>query len=1133
MSFQGYYQRPTLMGNNLVFVFEDDLWLRDLSSDSPSAYRLTANPGRVNDPQLCPDGIHLAYTSLDEGHPEVFVTRLDAMEAKRLTYLGEDTRCIGWTRDAESVLFATNASNAFGRVFRLAMVKKTGGPAERIHLGPAAHISYSAKKGQVIGRHTWDPARWKRYRGGTAGQIWVDPQEKGQFKLLVELDGNLTRPIWVGDRIFFGSDHEGICNLYSCHPDGSDLQACTHHDDFFIRYPNSDGERVVYQCGGDIFLYDPKVGVSEKVEITVHSQRSRLARRFVSPTRFLESYALSPDGSQTAIGTRGKPYTFAHWEGPVRQLGDRDGTRYRLLQWSKRGVVCVNDSQGDEEIGIFDNKDDQYLSLTSGVNIGRILNLGISPCGEKAWFSNHRHELYAIEFPPSEADSKNTKKTSKSKKKSKPAKAKLVKVAEDRFTRITDASWSPDGQWLAYSLSLNRQDSQIVLWNWDTKKAQAITQAPFRDWSPDFDPEGRYLYFISCRDFDPVKDNMFFEYSFPKAARPYLITLQKEQPDPFLSRPRAPGEDPPAAPSPYFEDKPEKKASKTKAKSKAKTKAASKKKKESVTEKIDKDTPNESKKIRIDFEGIEERVRVFPVDEGRYYGVIAAKGRLFMGLSPVRSSLNSATAPGDGPSGMLAQYDFKKLEFSVPINSVSGFDLSADRSTLIYRSGRSVRVCKASAVSAPGSERTATRSTGWLDLGRIKVSVKPIAEWEQMLREAWRLMRDHFWDENMSQVDWNEVLERYTPLLSRLSTRREFSDLLWEFQGELGTSHAYEYGGDYDHGPHFAQGKLAATLKWEAKSKAYSVVEIAKGDAWCTESSSPLRILHHPLEPGDHIVAVNGHRLSYEHPPEEYLVNQADQNVELTVIRHSSHRGKGKAKEENVTVHALRRETPTRYREWVESNRAFVHEKSKGRVGYIHIPNMSAVGFAEFHRGYYSEVEKDGLVIDVRYNGGGNVSQLLLEKLARKRLGFDVQRWGAPIPYPQESPAGPLVAITNEEAGSDGDIFSHCFKLMGLGPLIGKRTWGGTIGIWPRHPLVDGTITTQPEFAFWFQDVGWGVENYGTDPDEVIEIRPQDWAKGKDPQIERAVKLALSGLKASPPLELPQQQHQNRPNRSR
>ncbi len=257
MTFTGYYQRPTLMGDTLVFVYEDDLWLTELKKGAVTAYRLTANPGRANDPQLCPDGQHLAFTSLDEGHPEVFVTRLDEMEPQRLTYLGEDTRCVGWTRDGSEVLFATNAGNPFSRIFKLASVHRDGGPASRLGLGPAAHVSYAPKKGRVIGRHTWDPARWKRYRGGTAGQLWIDPKEDGQFHQLLELNGNLTRPLWVGDRIYFGSDHEGICNLYSCNRQGKGLRQHTFHKDFYIRYPNTDGKRIVYQCGGDIYLFDP------------------------------------------------------------------------------------------------------------------------------------------------------------------------------------------------------------------------------------------------------------------------------------------------------------------------------------------------------------------------------------------------------------------------------------------------------------------------------------------------------------------------------------------------------------------------------------------------------------------------------------------------------------------------------------------------------------------------------------------------------------------------------------------------------------------------------------------------------------------------------------------------------------
>lgn len=1144
MSFIGYYQRPTIWNDTLVFAFEDDLWLRDLSSASSHAYRLTASPGRSTDPQLSPDGNHLAYTSLDEGSPEIYQTGIEAMEPQRLTYLGEDTRCVGWSRNGADIIFTSNAGAAFARIFSLAKVSRKGGPCQALNIGPAAHISFSAQKGQVIGRHTWDPARWKRYRGGTAGQLWIDKDETGAFERLIRLEGNLTRPLWVGSRIYFGSDHEGICNIYSCTPEGADLRRHSEHDSFYIRYPNSDGKRIVYQCGGDIYILESEQAKPRKIDITVHTQRPKLFRKFVSSTKYLESYSLSPQGSHMVCGARGKPFTLAHWEGPVEQLGKRDGVRYRLLRWSPQGPICVCDESGEEEIGIFlEAEEGRFKCLSKGHDIGRVLDLGLSPCGEKLWFTNHRHELFALSFPhlkttdkaKGSAASKKALATSKKGKglsatekikgedhnkaaKSRLGKAlkpSLIKVAQDKFQRIESASWSPDGLWLAYAQSVNRQDSQIFIWSWDSKKAKAVTTSPFRDWAPDFDPEGRYLYFLSCRDFDPVADNVFFEYSFPKAARPYLITLQKEQPDPFVDRPRPPGEEPRELPSPYLEESKGKK-----------TKAALKKSQEKIVERVDrsKNTDKEPatlKKIRIDFEGITKRIRVFPIDEERYFGVVGAKGKVLLGLSAVRPCLGSARAENEQPSGALAVYDLKKLELTTPVRGVSGFDVSLDRSTVIYRSKSALRVLKIANLAQTTADRSTNREHGWIDLSRIKVSVKPLPEWQQMLNEAWRLMRDNFWDPNMANVDWKKILQQYQPLLKRLSSRHEFSDLLWEFQGELGTSHAYEWGGDYILGPQYSQGKLAATVKWDEKAKAYSITELAQGDPWAEKLTSPLALLANPLQPGDLIKAVNGNQLSQSEPPEKFLVNQAEQWVTLSVIRKASSLGKSKAKEEKAVVRALRHETPVRYRSWVEANREAVHKRSQGKLGYLHIPNMMAQGFAEFHRSYYSEVERDGLIVDVRFNGGGNVSALLLEKLSRRRLGFDIQRSGQPVPYPQESPAGPLVAITNEQAGSDGDIFSHCFKLMKLGPLLGKRTWGGTIGIWPRHDLVDGTVTTQPEFAFWFKDVGWGVENYGTDPDEEIDIRPQDWQGGIDPQLDRAVALGLELLKDNPPLSPP------------
>jgi tricorn protease len=373
-----------------------------------------------------------------------------------------------------------------------------------------------------------------------------------------------------------------------------------------------------------------------------------------------------------------------------------------------------------------------------------------------------------------------------------------------------------------------------------------------------------------------------------------------------------------------------------------------------------------------------------------------------------------------------------------------------------------------------------------------------------MLREVWRLQRDQFWVADMSGVDWDAVYRRYLPLLEFVSTRSELSDLIWEMQGELGTSHAYEMGGDHRKPPQVALGFLGADLKLAADGCSYEVAHIVSGDPWDAGADSPLNAIGALVLPGERIVAVNGQSVSRERPPQALLVHQAGMKAEIALASDKGRR--------NVLVSLLGDEVPVRYREWVERNRSWVHEQSNGRVGYLHLPDMQSAGFAEFHRYFGPECDRDALIVDVRYNRGGHVSQLLLEKVARQRVGYDLSRWGQPQPYPFESPAGPVIALTNEHAGSDGDIFSHCFKLMGIGKLVGMRTWGGVIGIWPRHKLADGTETTQPEFSFWFKDVGWAVENYGTDPQIEVDNAPQDAMAGRDRQLEKTLEVALQAI---------------------
>ena len=526
-----------------------------------------------------------------------------------------------------------------------------------------------------------------------------------------------------------------------------------------------------------------------------------------------------------------------------------------------------------------------------------------------------------------------------------------------------------------------------------------------------------------------------------------------------------------------------------------------------------KDEEKEEDHIEIDLDGIQDRILAFPVDDGVYEQIRGIEGKVLFSWWPIEGSLNQRRPPGSTPhaNGVLDAYDFGDQKLETLVDGITAFEVSMDAKTLIYRMGNRLRLLHAGDKPDNKHGSAPSRQSGWLDLDRPRLAVLPGAEWAQMYRHAWRLQRDQFWSEDMQDVDWQRVYRRYWPLVDRVATRAEFSDLMWEMQGELGTSHAYEFGGDYKPEPSYDQGFLAADCVYDDQADGYRIAHIVRGDPWEEDGDSPLREPGLNIAEGDVLLSVAGHRLSKELTPQQALVNCAGDEVLLSIA------GQNGDKPRTVTVKTLKSERSARYREWVEANRLRVHEATGGRVGYLHIPDMGPRGYAEFHRAFLAEVVHPGLIVDVRYNGGGHVSQLLLEKLARRRIGYDVQRWGRPSAYPSYAVLGPMVAITNERAGSDGDIFCHAFKLMKLGPLVGKRTWGGVIGISPRDPLIDGGITTQPEYSFWFEDVGWGVENYGTDPDIEVEITPEDWVAGRDPQLERSLAEVLRLLEENPP----------------
>jgi tricorn protease len=1044
MANHGYLRYPSLHQDTIVFVSDDDLWR--VPASGGFARRLTAGLSEPSTPCLSPDGQSIAFVGRDEQHPEVYLMSAEGGLARRMTWLGPDVMVRGWTPEGE-ILFVTTYAQPFFRNYRAYTLPATGGSAQLLPLGQVNHLAFGPGGIRVIGRNTADPARWKRYRGGTAGHLWIDAAGTGNYRRMTELTGNITSPMWLNGRVYYLSDAQGVGNLYSCLPDGSDLHRHTDHDDFYARQAQTDGQRIVYQCGAELWLFDPANDRSVRLEIELASHRTQAARRFVPAAEHLGSIQVHPAGHSVALDARGKLFTFALWEGAVRQHGDDQAGRLRLGQWLADGVTCVavGDQSGEEQVQVFEAGQARSLPWDTG----HVVAMRSAPRGQQIALANHRNEVMIGDLDT----------------------GVMTVVDRSDAGRTDDLAWSPDGAWLAYTFWTSSRHCAIKLHDVANKTSVLVTQPEFRDYCPAFDPEGRFLYFLSIRTFDPVYDSVQFELSFPRAARPYLVALQARGRPPFDPVPKGLAPEDPAV---------------------VKAKPA-----------------GEVSLPPVELTGIERRIAPFPVPENRFgqiAGVLANK--VVWTVLPIAGA-HGRGGHKDAP-GRLEVFDFATLRAETLLEKADRFALSADHTTLVVREGKRLRAIDPTRKLETDRERIKvsdepSRKTGWIDLERIRLSIEPLLEWRQMFREVWRLQRDHFWVPNMSGVDWEEVFRRYERLLDRVATRAELSDLVWEMQGELGTSHAYEIGGDHRRPPQVALGYLAADMRWVEADGSYEIKRIVTGDAWDAGADSPLNAVGVEARPGERIVAVNGRRTSHERPPQALLVHQAGTKVELTLA--ASERGATSTR--NVLVTTLGDEVPARYREWVEHNRRWVHEQSLGRVGYFHLPDMMSAGFAEFHRYFITECDRDGLIVDVRYNRGGHVSQLLLEKVARKRIGYATARWGHTASYPEEAVAGPVVALTNEHAGSDGDIFSHSFKLMGIGPLVGMRTWGGVIGIWPRHSLVDGTQTTQPEYSFWFNDVGWGMENYGTDPEIEVDNAPQDAALQRDRQLEVALATTL------------------------
>ncbi|WP_370259212.1 S41 family peptidase [Streptomyces sp. V4I8] len=1068
-----YLRLPHLHDDLLCFVAEDDLWLAPLDGRG-RAWRLTVDRTKIGHPRFSPDGRHLAYTSWRSLVPEIHLVAVDGGPSSQLTHWGSaDTRVCGWTPEGV-ILAVASHGEPFSHFTWAYKVRPDGDPGSKLPWGPCSDIQVADLDGErksllLTGTPPHEPASWKRYRGGAMGRLWLHGE-----RLLADIGGHLDSPMFVGGRIAFLSDHEGVGNLYSCAYDGSGLRRHTDHDAFYARHASSDGTRVVYQCAGDLWIVDDLAAGSEPRRLDVRMSGPAAGRRRyqVPAAQHIDGISVDETGRASAVVVRGSLYWLTHRDGPARTITDTPGVRVRLPEMlgSSGQVAYVTDAEGEDAVEI------AYLPRATGDReprrpasgeLGRVLEMVADPQGERLAIAAHDGRLLLLDVTED-------------------SNGEVTELIRSVNGPVRDLAFSPDGTWLAWSHpGIGRSLRQIKLARIRDSLIVDVTNGRFEDENPVFTRDGRYLAFLSWRGFDPVYDVHTGDLSFPLGCRPYLVPLSSATPSPFAltpeGRPAAGGLDP-----------------------------------------VEDEEGGDGGAPTVELEGLESRVTPFPVSASKYSALHPVAGGGLVWLRwPISGALGETFANPDDTTGRptLEHFNISKAKKSELVDHLDWFAVSGDGSRLVLVDEGDLR-------GVPASESGDSDTTVWIDLRRILHEVDPPAEWRQAYEEAGRLIRAYFWEPGMCGIDWDAVLAQYRPLVERVASPDEFADLLREVLGELGTSHAYVSAARRNEGPpHYQRWQGLLGANFVRRDDEWVVRRILPGESSDSKARSPLAGTG--IREGAVLTHVDGRPVDAVTGPYPLLAGAGGTTVELTFTPAEGEAGRAR----RVAVVPLIDERPLRYQDWVAKRRAVVRELSGGRCGYLHIPDMGGSGWAQFNRDLRMEMSRPALIVDVRGNAGGHISELVVEKLTRTILGWDLTRNAQPVSYASNAPRGPVVALADEATSSDGDMITAAFKLLKLGPVVGQRTWGGVVGMTGRHRLGDGTVITVPMNAAWFDAYGWSIENKGVTPDVEVLRTPLDWAEGRHAQLTDAVELALELLETNPPATPPDYAHV--PDRSR
>jgi tricorn protease len=1074
---------PDIDKDTIVFSYGGDLWLA--GTEGGTARRLTADAGEELFPKFSPDGKQIAFTGQYGGNRQVFVMSVDGGAPRQLTFHndigalpprgGYDNQVLGWTPDGKNILFNTHRVPWSERIARPYMVAAAGGMEVPLAIpeGSAGVLSPDGTK-LVYSPIMNEYRGWKRYHGGRASDLWTYDLAKNTAERLTDYDGNDFMPVWIGDTIYFISDREGgILNLFSLDPASRQVKKVTDHKDWDSFWPSGDGRRIVYENGGSLWLFDPASGQSRKVPIHVAGDLAHTLPYFKNVTADIQSMALSPTGKRAVFGARGDVFTVPAEKGEIRNLTRSPGVREIDPIWSPDGrwIAYLSDRTGEYEVWVrkSDGSGEERRVTTDGT-IWRFPPLW-SPDSRKIAFSDKDERLIWIDVASGKA------------------------TEADRETRndLTDYTWSPDSRWLAYTKLGPSKLASVWVYSLDKGKTYQLTSDFTNEGEPVFDPQGRYLYFLSNRDFNLTFSSFEFDYVYTNPTRVYVALLAKDGPALFL-----PESDEESTPDEAKGAKPGAQKLEPAAKTAKKPAKGTEEKADAEPDKAA-EKPNDKaeatkKPIKIDVDGFELRVRAIPGPSGDYRNLAAGPDAVYY-------------VTGAGPATQLKMYDLKEQKESAVLPGVGNYKLSADGKKILYNQDETYGIVDAK----PGQKA----GDGKLSLERMELQIEPRAEWNEMYVDAWRTLRDFFYDPAMHGLDWKAIRAKYAQLVPFLASRSDLDFILTEMGNELSAGHIYVERGDEPGPERVEHGLLGAEI--EAHPSGYfRIAKIFPGENWNPDFRSPLTEPGVHVSTGDYILAVDGQSTEGVDNFYRLMQNRADGVVTLRVNSEPTLQG---AREERVRP--ISSEQNLRYLDWVQATRAKVDKASGGRIGYLHLPDTAVKGNRELFKYFYPQASKDALILDDRYNGGGFVPDRMIALLSRPLVSYWAQRNIEPFTTPTFYNNGPKAALINGQAGSGGDAFPFYFRQANLGPLIGTRTWGGLAGLNQTPPLLDGGSLSAPSFRFYTTDGKWAVENEGVAPDVEVIDRPDEVAKGHDPSLEKAIAYLMDELKKNPPKKVP------------